>query len=229
MRTTTKILLGIVLFIAGYPCQPSAPPVVSIGPIIEQQAASITLPQAALPVYQPGLQSSFLLGIRSPQGGGSCTGSKVAPHTLLSAGHCFIEGRELAMVNDTMSEGKVVADDGNDHVFVRVPHELPGRIAKIAPPPPAGTEVYIWGNPRGLRNVLRVGRLAGVGVMPHTPYKQPVAFIDINTGPGDSGAGYFDAHGNIVAVVSGDYAPPLFQIAYALPIAFTPAQLKELQ
>src|SRR3954464_10271584 len=67
----------------------------------------------------------------------TCSGTAVGPHTLLSAAHWFEDKTGWMLVNDVRADYKVVADDGNDHVLVRVSIRMP-HIAFRGPKPAQG-------------------------------------------------------------------------------------------
>lgn len=188
-------------------------------------------PAPSVPKYQRGKDSS--LQLRMEMGGCSGTLFGKSHHVVLTAMHCVNLGGSLVKVNGKPVNAQVLSSDGHDHVFIHVDQYLPGRPAKIAPMPAAGTEIYVWGNPADMSYVLRVGHVAGKYVLEGIHYE----LLDINTWHGDSGSAFFDADGNIVAVNEGlrydqdavdEYGKRAsWSIAIAQPLAFTPQQLRE--
>lgn len=183
-------------------------------------------PVTSIPKYQPGKDSSLFLRMQM----GSCTGALYGPshHVVLTALHCINLGGPLMQVNDKDVDAQVLSIDGHDHVFIHVDQYLPGRPTEIAEMPPAGTEVYIWGNPVDFRSLLRVGRVAGKYRNGDATYD----VIDISTWHGDSGGAFFDARGNVVALTWGirfEEGEGGWDMAIGQPFAFTPAQLKQAQ
>jgi hypothetical protein len=172
-----------------------------------------------LPAYVPGAQSSVYLKLSN----GACTGTIIGRRAILTATHCLEDGRRLVAVNDRPMEGRIIANDGNDHVILLTTRPIEGRIAKVSLAPPAnGQDLYLWGNTLGGRAMLRRGYMLG-------RYKDYLLF-DIDSWYGDSGAGVFDRHGNVVAVVyggAGENSPVgSIKLMLAEPIAFTEAHLK---
>lgn len=179
-------------------------------------------PPPALPSYAPGASSMLFLRME----GGTCTGVIVGRHTLLTATHCIALGGALKQVNDMDVDATIIANDGHDHVLIRVNRVLKGRVAKITKLPPVGARVYLWGNPFDLRSVLRLGTVAGRYMDDH---EGEFDLIDVNVGSGDSGGAYFDSRGNVVAIVYGDYsADGGFRIGITHPFAFQPHQIEGL-
>lgn len=175
-----------------------------------------------LPQYAPGEQSMLALRME----GGTCTGVKIGEHTMLTAQHCFDEGGTLARVNDKECSGGILYKDGGDTVQVRTSCRLPGIAAKVGKVPPVGTEIYIWGNPLDMRNLLRIGHVAGTFTGEEC---QPCDVFDINIWNGDSGGGYFDSKGKVIAIVYGTRGPVKrnWNMAISMPIKFTKKQLED--
>lgn len=155
---------------------------------------------------------------------GLCTGVKIGEHTILTAQHCFDLGGKLTQVNDRKCGGGILYRDGNDHVIVRTFCPVPGKAAKVGKVPPIGTEVYLWGNPIGMRSMLRVGKVAGEL---NDGECTPCIVFDINVWQGDSGGAYFDSTGKIVAIVYGYWGDRtrLWRLGISKPITFTKKQL----
>jgi S1-C subfamily serine protease len=98
----------------------------------------------------------------------------------------------------------------------------------------------VLGNPHGFRRVYREGIVAAANELPECPEFTPtitqrkgcvVLLFQMSLGQGDSGAGYFDDKGRLVAVHSA--AAPIAiadeddwyaTLPMALPLAFTDEQ-----
>lgn len=128
-----------------------------------------------------------------------CSGTAVGAHTLLSATHCFEDKTGWLLVNDVRADYTVVADDGNDHVFVRISTRL-RHTASLGPKPKQGDEVFTHGNPDGYKDLLIIGRVAG--------WVDGDMELDSNNWHGDSGAAVFDSMGRIVGVVDQEFPWP---------------------
>lgn len=128
-----------------------------------------------------------------------CSGTAVGAHTLLSAAHCFRDKTGWMLVNDVRADYVVIADDGNDHVLVRISTRQ-AHVAELGPKPKQGDVVFTHGNPGGYKDLLIVGRVAG--------WVDGSMEIDSNNWHGDSGAAVFDHAGRIVGVVSQQFPWP---------------------
>lgn len=130
---------------------------------------------------------------------GTCSGTVVAPSVILTASHCFGERTILLTVNREPVEVVEIAHDGADHALVTVNRTFP-QWARLAGEPSQGDAVFFYGNPIGLRDLLRRGYVMGTDGR--------FVFTDIMSGPGDSGAGVFNQNGELVGVVYGYGMPP---------------------
>jgi S1-C subfamily serine protease len=174
------------------------------------------------PEYQLGKDSAVFVRMT----GGTCSGTLYKNnHTIVTAMHCVHLGGPIVQVNDIPVDAQVIASDGHDHILVHLDRDIAGRPTEFAPMPPAGAEVYIWGNPLDFRSLLRVGHVAGKYRLDGDLYD----VFDMNTWHGDSGAAFFDAKGRIVAINEGvryDTAESGWSMVIAQPMTFTPGQLK---
>jgi len=158
-------------------------------------------------------------------GGGVCTGTPVAPQTILTAGHCVDELLRSVVVDGVDTAVYEVLLDGNDHALIRTALAY-SDWAVFGDLPVPGDKVHFFGNPMGLEDVYRLGDVAASQQIKG----EPVYLLDVNVWHGDSGASIFDASGKVVMVVSGYYnfTNPLsgadFKLTYALPMHFTPEQ-----
>lgn len=144
-----------------------------------------------------------------------CTATAVGRYTLLTARHCLAVEKGALSIDGQKAAYELLADDGKDHVLIRVSLKQ-ASVAALGPKPRAGDVVYKWGNPMGLRRILIIGRVAGWlgdGTM----------LIDSTGFKGDSGAAYFDSRGRIVGVVSAIGGKDAFYLVAAFPLAFSAA------
>lgn len=170
---------------------------------------------------------------------GLCSGTAVAPHTLLTATHCM-DGAPLATINNIPTLVLAQVDDGNDHTLVTVVTEFPVWSPIAQRKPVQGEPVRYWGNPMGLADVYREGYVGGYCNVPdvcmdvppvRTGKLQGEAYMLITQGaPGDSGAGVLDARGNVIGVVSAvQYVAVGLTPMEGLPLAFAPATLEAMK
>lgn len=124
---------------------------------------------------------------------GTCSGTAIAPHAILTATHCFNHESKPPIAKLPLAIVKRI-DDGNDHTLLIVRQTFDAH-AQIAPMPPAGAHVHINGNPADLRGIYASGTVAG-GFDGDTLLNLPIYY-------GDSGAAVLDDTGRVVGVISG--------------------------
>lgn len=149
---------------------------------------------------------------------GTCSGTAIAPHAVLTATHCFENG--IVKLPKLIVRNRI--DDGNDHTLLIVGETFPVQ-AIIAPMPDVGTTVHIFGNPAELRGLYADGTVAG-------EYKGDT-LLNLPIFYGDSGAAVLDADGRIVGMISGlrilSGGKAFVQWGEARPFNFTAAQWRE--
>lgn len=154
--------------------------------------------------------------------GGFCSATAISEHVLITAEHCLIGSLATVGNQPAMMIGLPVLD-GQDHALLRVSIPLAAWV-KVGPLPKQGDWIFFYGNPEGEGDWLRSGLMIG------TRNKGAALIFQIPTWPGDSGAGMFNRHGQLVAIVKG--IPGYLRrdnnaVAYfdgtsaALPLAFT--------
>lgn len=163
--------------------------------------------------------------VRLDWANGVCSGTVIGSRAILTATHCFRAGSGDPTVNGSAVSITKREDDGNDHTIIWVDRKLgtPVKLARNAVR--SGDTVRIWGNPAGLRDVLRTGQMIGTD----REGPKPLTMFDLNVFLGDSGSGIFNDAGEVVGVLSGllnlsqegSYA----KIAVALPLEFSPEVL----
>lgn len=223
MRTTTKKLLYalglVVAFALGTCAIPSASDAASIS------AAAQPTPPDPTPAYMPGRESMVTVYMDHAR----CSGVVVGKHTVLTATHCFEGGGDIVGVDGMDVHGRIVANDGHDHVLVVVDKELVGyRIAKVnLTMPPPGTDLYFWGSPGDLRTILRKGYVAGLWDADDGTH---FVCIEMHTWHGDSGGAFFNDKGEVVAILYGGYMESngreSWDITIVQPFAFQPHHLR---
>lgn len=155
---------------------------------------------------------------------GTCSGTIVGPHAILTAAHCF-EGFDGQMaVNGRAVQIRDHVEDGWDHILVIVNADY-GYWASRGAEPEQTESVFLFGNPAGHNDWFRRGYVVGVDA---DDDGHPVMIYDLNGFYGDSGSGVFADDGSLVGVISlvafqSHYGVPLKMMAsYALH--FTPEQ-----
>lgn len=158
---------------------------------------------------------------------GSCSGTIIGPHVILSATHCFTVDPRIAIWRQP---ARILArmDDGNDHTIIRVDRTFPVW-AVIGHMPKMGSEVHMIGNPGDLPEVYRHGYIAGMAYIDG----KLCDVYDMRIWFGDSGSGIFDADGDLIGVVSFIYTldsqGSQLTMAGSFPLMFTPAQWAEAE
>lgn len=162
-----------------------------------------------------------------------CSGITTGPHSVITAAHCTeAVGTARLTINDKPTDYSVVANDGNDHVLLRVTQRQ-GHVTRLVRQNlRVGDVLFVWGNPERVENVMRVGRVAGFGK--DTPYcvaslkraKCDLVLLDAALTHGDSGAPIFNALGQFIGIESGGLTIGAWSLPFFYPIAFTADQLK---
>jgi hypothetical protein len=128
---------------------------------------------------------------------GTCSGTVIGPHAILSATHCFTEHAPVK-VNGVMVLIEREINDGADHTILIVDETFDYWASRGAQPS-QGDTVQLWGNPDGKTDWYRRGYMVGVDT---DEEGRQVRVYDVNGFFGDSGSGLFDADGRLIAVTS---------------------------
>jgi hypothetical protein len=128
-------------------------------------------------------------------GGGTCSGTMIAPDVLLSAAHCFDDGSTLLVVGGMPVNVLSIQRDGADHAWVTLDTNFQHYVT-VGETPEQGDEIFIYGNPNAERDLLRRGYVVGTS-------RQGYLYLDARISHGDSGAGVFNENGELVGVISG--------------------------
>lgn len=163
-----------------------------------------------LPVDEPA-------ALRMETADNLCSGTAIAPHTILSAAHCFKPNQKHITINEMEANIIEIFTDGRDHALVVVDIKF-DQFAMFGPESEKGDDIYYWGNP-SLDMQYRKGYVTGFRGYGETLY-------DINGFHGDSGAGVFDKHRRLVAVVSFITRNQDFRLIGSYPFSFTEEQIK---
>ena len=149
---------------------------------------------------------------------GTCSGTAIAPHAILTATHCF-DGPTVKLSGLTV---KLRIDDGDDHTLLVVTQAFRAH-AELAPMPKVGAAVHILGNPGDLRGIYASGTVAGDF--------DGDALLNLPIYYGDSGAAVLDDAGHVVGVISGIRVLAgdgvIEEWAETKPFRFTAAQWSE--
>lgn len=139
---------------------------------------------------------------------GHCSGTAIAPHALLTAGHC-LDNSNTIVIDDEPAGIGVVINDGFDHVIIAVQGVEFKKYAHVTQRDLLVSEdVFMIGNPAYLRHQYRRGVVSGTfdfdePTKPVTPRTKMLLYaIDLNGFFGDSGAGIFDSKGDLVSTMS---------------------------
>ncbi|TPG50181.1 serine protease [Rhodanobacter glycinis] len=157
---------------------------------------------------------------------GTCSGTIIGPHAILTAEHCLTRTKTLA-VDSVPVEVLSVVLDHRDHAIVRVLTTYKHWV-EVKPEVYQGEEIFNLGNPGNLRDMYRHGYVSGYAVIAG----QMLYILDYNGYFGDSGSGIFSMDGKLVAVTSVldlQLSPNGFiKVMGAFPLMFTKTQLDEV-
>ena len=177
-----------------------------------------------------------------------CTAYAVAPHVLLTAQHCDIDGGQLYIdpisnPHEDMSVDKSVfiaekLYDNRDHMLLVVPTVYFKDTVQYDPakyrPVVQGEHVYFWGNPDWFHDMYREGYAMGIIFSPAdegfaaAPNGSLLYIFDMNGNHGDSGSAIFSAKdGRIVSLVTYGLQDGKFIGGYLLQ--FTSDQVKQAE
>ena len=140
----------------------------------------------------------------------ACSATAIAPHALLTASHCELPTSAIAVDgSNSIMEIQGTLRDGYDHTI----YEVSGTFKNYAEFSSAritiGDDVFLFGNPGELSDILRKGYVAKAPVYEASPIQRLFAgpavdqvTYDFNGFFGDSGAAIFNQAGEITGVVS---------------------------
>lgn len=170
-------------------------------------AASVAIAGCTNPraIEKQAKASTLHLGLTD----GNCSATSIGYKLILTATHCFNTGH-LLTVNDQPVNVESYRDDGADHRVIVLDTDFP-PYAKFGKVPEQGDRAFFYGNPMGLRDVLRRGVVAGLA--------DRGWLVDMTVGPGDSGAGVFNDRGELIGVVYGYGNQHAFHIGLMQPLA----------
>lgn len=122
-------------------------------------------------------------------GEGSCSGTAIGEHLLLSATHCFQNLVSLKVNGKAVTVLKRV-DDGKDHTILVLDSRFTNW-SEIGHEPKQADRVFIWGNPSEFVDFYREGHIAGYV----SGEQGRVTIVDLNLFFGDSGSAIFNEDG----------------------------------
>jgi hypothetical protein len=170
--------------------------------------------------------------IFSPAGEGQCSAYTVGPHTILTAGHCFMYDPKLAATTigfgDNIAPSQVeITYDHHDHALLRFSDRtFPVWVKMVFTAPKwQGERVVMWGNPSAIFNATdcyREGYYSGASLVKDNRGTLRLVYIFVlPMEHGDSGSLVFDNSGRIISMAS--MMDSGFMMAEGF--FFTPAQI----
>ena len=166
-------------------------------------------------VFPLSIPSDYAVSLRIQRKDGwwICGGTKVGPHTILTATHCVIKQTQL-VINGEPVPVLHIAADSNDHALVVLGTTF-SSWARLGPRPSMSARVFIYGETTG-NFLFRNGYVAG--------YDHDSSMVlDMTVWFGDSGSGVFNSRGQLVGVINSKPKEP-FALGYAYPLTFSPDQ-----
>jgi hypothetical protein len=146
-----------------------------------------------------------------------CSGTKLGPHTIITAAHCLNSTDKTLTVDGAPSIIEHIISDSNDHVLVVLSGITLTDFATLGPLPKEGDNIHFWGNPAALNMILRHGYVGG--------REETSLLYDVNSIMGDSGAGIFDDKKHMIGVISYVKILGPFSIMGSYPLNFTMQQI----
>lgn len=160
----------------------------------------------------------YVLDVFAPNAPSHCSATAVAPHALLTAGHCE-DNSDTVIVDGKPAYIMFSINDGHDHAILLLNGITFKKYVAITQRPLVVSEdIFMVGNPKSLSHLYRRGTVGGdcpfgegddntpdmpssdMDAPQHKKLKEYV--LDINGFFGDSGAGFFDSKGHLVGVLS---------------------------
>lgn len=174
--------------------------------------------------------TTHLLEMKAKFESGSCSGTAIGPHALLTAAHCETPEMHLKIDGDDVTVLAMIHDD-NDHVIYLLGDIVFDEWAPISTEPlEQGQHLYQWGNPLKFHDLYREGYVSGFDKVTWKDGSTTTnAILTINTTFGDSGSAFFNEHGEINAVLTYTFVNGAFTVQGVLPLAFTEKQIKTAQ
>lgn len=180
--------------------------------------------------------------------GALCTAYAVGPHTLMTAQHCDVGAKEVYVdpvsrdtVKDHTSPHFEIVDkefDREDHMLLDLKGENfkatidnRGYTATGVRAPVQGEMIHWWGNPAGIRDQYREGRVMGQAKwdVQESPDNDPIDgpsvwLVEAPAIGGDSGSAVFGEDGRLVGIVTFSIAGG--HVMGMFPIQFSPEQIQ---
>ena len=160
------------------------------------------------------LSSSVVLHMKvakgEKRGWGTCSGVYVAPHLILTADHCVdmsmednkIELKEIWVQNSDEDSAKatiVKMDSRRDLALLKT--DLKGIPAKLAKDVRVGEDVYVVGNPLGLKFVFSKGVISVVDLETES-FRCNHFITDAVVLPGNSGGPAYNSSGSLIGIIT---------------------------
>lgn len=219
MRGVLLSLFGLIVFLSS----------TSAGGLTTQEFAPEKMPphMAAFALAtEPDYAKAKLATLRLDMPRGTCSATAIGPHKVLTAKHCLAGGITGWRMNGRTVTITQVEIDEHDGALLTTDLYFK-HIATFGPTPKQGDVVFSHGNPNGTPGILLVGRVAGwVDYMGAVK----VMVLDRNDWYGCSGAGVFNADGQIVGVVNAIFPWPQqgWRLTAVFPLTFRAEQYAAL-
>jgi hypothetical protein len=186
---------------------------------------------AMSPAVDKAHKASLHVGQATLSGHVFCSATAIGPQAVLTATHCELPDETLYIENANPAEIVGRIRDGQDHTI----YLLKGAtfadyvLVDLKDPVEVSEDIFTFGNPGDWDDVYQRGYIASIqkdrslAASLGDGYPDTI-LLDLQAFPGESGAGIFNAKGDVIAVLSGDQHQVKegvsIDLASAYPMAF---------
>lgn len=168
-----------------------------------------------------------------------CTATAIAPHALLTAGHCIEDAEDVDDITFAVDHVRTryvvlgILVDHRDHIIILTNGPAFTRIAPyLIRAPKMGEETYIYGFGAGVYPaVKKVGKVINEYDPSEVDARAGIFFTNTQCIPGDSGSAVYGLDGDILGLltyqVGGDHENEGLIETAGFQLGFTPEQISK--